>query len=549
VGNTEHARQVLHDDSSARDREGLNVTLVQRLRLVAMSLGLAMIFLDSLIVNVALPAIQEGFGVGESGLQWIVTAYSLGMAVAIMTSATLADLYGRRRLFIVGIALFTASSLACGFAPSLMLLTAARAVQGVAAATVAVTSLALVSAAFPEPKEKARAIGIWNAIATCATPVGPTLGGFMVEHLGWRSIFLVNVPIGVLVIALALRFVAESRDNRPRRLDVPGQVLFVVAVGAFAYATIEAPHSGWLSGTILALFVLAAVAAMAFVAVERRSSDPMMDVSLFRNRTYSLAIVTIFALFFVIYGMLPVTTQYFQNVRGYPSEITGLLVMPFSAMLLVVSLMVGQAVARIGTRIPILAGLSTTIVGLATMAAGLQASTTIVAIGLALCGAGAAMCVTPVTTVAMSTVDPARAGMAAGIMSAQRAIGSTVGFAILGSVLAAWLAATLDRDLAAAVPDPIERRDVAAAIVRDANPRAFVAEIGPSRPIRHPSASTKAAILAAADHDFVAGIRIALGLGAAALIAVLVAGIVGFPAARAEAADTTSLDERTSEAL
>ena len=525
------------------------MTRTQRLTLLAMSLGLAMIFLDALIVNVALPAIQESFGVGESGLQWIVTAYSLGMAVAIMTSATLADTYGRRRLFLAGIVLFTASSVACGLAPSLELLNAARAVQGAAAATVTVTSLALVSAAFLEPKAKASAIGIWTAIASCATAVGPTLGGFMVEHLGWRSIFLINLPIGLFVVALTLGFVAESRDERLRRLDLPGQVLFVTAVGAFVYATIAAPHIGWLSETTIALFVLAAVAAIAFVAVERRSNDPMMDVSLFRGRTYPLAIVTIFVVFFAIYGMLLVTTQYFQNVRGYTPQVTGLLLMPFSAMVFAVSLLVGHAVARVGPRVPILAGLATTIVGLATMAAALHASTTIVAIGLALCGAGAAMCLTPVTTVAMSSVDPTRAGMAAGIMSAQRAMGSTVGFAVLGSVLAAWLAATLDDDLAAAVPDPVERRDVAAKIVDDANPRAFVAEIGPARPIDHPSASTKAAILAAADDDFVAGIRIALGVAAAALIAALSAGIVGFPAAHAVAADTPSLDQGTSEAL
>src|SRR5438067_7362057 len=206
---------------------------VQRFTLAATGFGLFMIFLDALIVNVALPSIQQDFRVGESGLQWVVTAYSLGMAVAIMSAGTLADMFGRRRLYLAGIALFTVSSVACGMAGSLDVLNAARSVQGVAAATVNVTSLALVSAAFPDPKQKAWAIGIWTAIAATALAVGPTLGGILVARSGWRAIFVVNVPVGLAVIALAWRFVAESRDERPRRFDLPGQFLFVAAVGAF----------------------------------------------------------------------------------------------------------------------------------------------------------------------------------------------------------------------------------------------------------------------------------------------------------------------------
>lgn len=198
----------------------------QRFTLVATGLGLFMIFLDALIVNVALPEIQRAFHVGEAGLQWVVAAYSLGMAIFIMSAATLADLHGRRRWYVAGITVFTLASIACGMAPTLPLLNAARGVQGLAAATANVTSLALVSAAFPEPKQKARAIGIWTAIASVGTAVGPTLGGLLVEHWGWRSIFLVNVPVGLVVVFLTWRFVAESRDERPRHFDVPGQALF-----------------------------------------------------------------------------------------------------------------------------------------------------------------------------------------------------------------------------------------------------------------------------------------------------------------------------------
>src|SRR5262245_42393782 len=266
------------------------MTRIQRFTLAATGLGLFMIFLDALIVNVALPSIQEDFKVGESGLQWVVTAYSLGMAVAIMSAGTLADIYGRRKLYLAGIALFTAASIACGMARSIDVLNAARTIQGIAAATVNVTSLALLSSAFPDPKQKAWAIGIWTAIASTALAIGPTLGGILVQRFGWRIIFNVNVPVGLAVLVLTWFFVQESRDPRPRTFDLPGQILFIAAVGAFAYAVIEGPRAGWLSPEILGLFVFAAAAFAAFVAVERRSSDPMMDLTLFRDRTYSLAI-------------------------------------------------------------------------------------------------------------------------------------------------------------------------------------------------------------------------------------------------------------------
>jgi EmrB/QacA subfamily drug resistance transporter len=501
----------------------------QRVTLVATGLGLFMIFLDALIVNVALPVIQADFQVGESGLQWVVTTYSIGMAVAIMSAATLADLHGRRKLYIIGIALFTASSIACGMAPTLDALNVARTIQGIAAATVNVTSLALVSAAFPDPKQKARAIGIWTAIASTATAIGPTLGGLLVQTSGWRSIFLVNVPVGVLAIVLTVRFVAESRDPRERRFDLPGQLLFALAVGSFAYAVIDGPKVGWLSTRIVALFAVAVAALAAFIRFEHASPDPMMDIALFRDRTYSLAIATIFSVLFSIYGMLLVTTQYMQNVRGYSPTDTGLLLLPFSATMTIVSLTVGHLVGKFGTRSPILAGLASLIVGLVIMIAGMPTSVVVVVVGLVFASLGGAACLTPITTLAMTSVPHERAGMASGIMSAQRAIGSTVGFAVLGSILAAWLAATLDRDLATALPDRAQRGEVVAVIVKDANPRAYAAEIGPGRPITHADPVLRDGILRTAAADFVQGIRLALACAIALLAIVLTAGIAWFP--------------------
>jgi EmrB/QacA subfamily drug resistance transporter len=494
----------------------------QHLTLVATGLGLFMIFLDALIVNVALPDIQHSFAVGEAGLQWVVAAYSLGMAVFIMSSATLADLHGRRAWFAAGIAVFTLASIACGLAPTLPLLNFARGVQGAAAATASVTSLALVSAAFPDPAQKARAIGIWTAIASVATAIGPTLGGVLVEQWGWRSIFAVNVPVGAVVLWLTLRFVDESRDERPRSLDFPGQVLFMVAVGALAYAVIEGPKTGWTSPGIIALLAVATLGTYLFLRVERQSADPMMDLTLFRDRSYSLAIGAICAVFFSVYGMLLLITQLLQNVRDYSPERTGLVLLPLSASLTIVSPLVGRLVGRFGARPPILVGLSTLMLGLATLIAGGQGSIAIVLIGLALSGIGAAMCLTPVTTLAMTAVPRDRAGMASGIMSAQRAIGSTVGFAVLGSILAAWLSATLGPDLAVAVPDPAERRVITKAIVGSVNPSAVVAEVGRRSPIvEHLDPAKRAAIVAVAERDFIQGIRIALLVAIVLLAAVL----------------------------
>jgi EmrB/QacA subfamily drug resistance transporter len=513
------------------------MTRVQRITLAATGLGLFMIFLDALIVNVALPSIQHDFRVGESGLQWVVTAYSLGMAVAIMSAGTLADMFGRRRLYLIGIALFTAASVTCGIAGSLAVLNGARAVQGVAAATVNVTSLALVSAAFPEPRLKAWAIGIWTAIATTALAIGPTLGGFLVERTGWRFIFLVNVPVGLAVLALTWRSVAESRDEKPRTFDLPGQLLFMAAVGSLAFAVIEGPRAGWGSPEIVGLFVVAAAALAAFVVTEQRSRDPMMDLSLFRDRTYTLAIVTVFAVLFSVYGMLLVITQYFQNVRLFTPAQAGLLLLPFSLTQTVVSLRVGKLVSIVGSRRLILSGLVCQIVGMGVMIVGLGHDTAIVVAGLVVSAFGDALCMTPITSLAMIAVPADRAGMASGIMSAQRAIGSTVGFAVLGSVLAASLTVTLSEHLAEAIPDPTERLEVTSAIIGNANPRAYSAEIGPGRPITHMNPATEKAILAAADRDFVEGIRISLATAVAVLVVVFLLGFAWFPRGHGGIAD------------
>jgi predicted MFS family arabinose efflux permease len=330
---------------------------------------------------------------------------------------------------------------------------------------------------------------------------------------------------------MTLRYVEESRDERPRTLDLVGQILFMVTVGALAYAVIEGPKAGWTSPGIVTLFAASAIACAVFVWYERRHEDPMMDISLFGDSGYALAIATICTVFFSIYGMLLLTTQFLQNVRGFTPEQTGLLILPFSVAVTVVSPLVGRVVGRFGARTPILTGLAALIAGLVVLMIAGHASAAFVLLGLGLAGIGGALCLTPITTIAMTSVPPQRAGMASGIMSAQRAIGSTVGFAVLGSVLAAWLGATLEPDLATVLPNATERAAVAQSIVQSANPRAHVAEIGPRHPITHPDAATHARIVAVADHDFISGIRVALLVAVSLLAAVLAVGWKWFPRA------------------
>ena len=357
------------------------------------------------------------------------------------------------------------------------------------------------------------------------------------QHSGWRIIFLLNAPVGLVVLALTWRFVAESRDERPRRVDAPGQLLFSAAAGAFAYAVIEGPRAGWLSPQTLGLLATSAVALTGFIFRERRTADPMMDLTLFRDRTYSLAILTIFSTMFAIFGTLFLTTQYLQNVRDYSPTDAGLLLLPFSATVTLGSLEAGRLMGKVGSRRLILTGLISLIAGIGVMGAGMGVSTPVLVIGLVLTGLGNALCLTPITALSMSAVPPERAGMASGIMSAQRALGSTVGFAVLGSVLTAWLGVTLEPHLAPILTDAAEAREVAGSIIANAAPRAYAAEIGPGRPIQYIDPETRAAIVKVADHDFVDGIRLGFSVVIGFLALVLAAGFAWFPRGLGASAD------------
>jgi EmrB/QacA subfamily drug resistance transporter len=511
---------------------GTGFTSRQKLTLLATSVGLFMIYLDATIVNVALPDIQNEFDSGEQGLQWVVAAYSLTMGMFIMSAATLSDKKGRRKAFIGGMILFAAASALCGAAPSLGVLNIGRGLQGVGAATVNVASLALVSAAFPDPKAKAKAIGIWTGIASVGLAIGPTLGGVLTETIGWRSIFFVNVLMGAVGVVLVLAFVDESRDPTPRSLDPPGQLLFIAAIGTLTYALIEGPHTGWRSPLIVGLLVTAAVLVAVFVRVELHSPDPMMDVRVFGDRVYTTAIITLFIVLFCVYGLLLVLTQYFQNVRDYSPERAGIVLLAYTGPMIVLSPVAGAMAAKDGGRRPTLAGVTSLILGLLVIIVGIGRPLVLVIVGLLLVSVATGLALSPTTNVAMSSIPPDRAGMASGIMSAQRALGSTAGFAVMGSVLAAVVGSVLPAKFEPFLAEPA-RTAAVEAVVDDANPRAVVSLIGPGKPLPD-AVAERQELVDAADDAFADGIRIALSVGLVLAILALIAGARVFPKGAAE---------------
>lgn len=499
----------------------------QRLTLLATSLGLFMIYLDATIVNVALPDIQTDFDSGEAGLQWVVAAYSLTMGMFIMSSGTLADRVGRRRALVLGTAVFVGGSTLCGVAPGLMVLNLGRGVQGVGAAVVNVASLALVSAAFPDAKRKASAIGLWTGVAAVGLAIGPTVGGVLTDAIGWRSIFFVNLVIGAISIVLIRLFVDESRDESAGRIDLRGEALFIAAVATVTYALIEGPHEGWWSPLIVGLLTASALLGVVFVVVELRVDEPMMDVHLFRDRVYTVAMVTLFVLLFTVYGLLLVLTQYLQNVLDESASRAGLVLLALTIPIVVFSPVAGNVAGRVGGRWPTILGLLSNVVGVTLVIIGIGGPLVLVLVGLVFMGMASAFVLTPATNIAMASVPTKRAGMASGMLSAQRALGSTAGFAVMGSVLAAVVAARLPDRFAASLP-AADVQPAVDVVVADANPRAVASIIGPGKPLPTDVASVPE-LVDAADETFVEGIRIALASGLVLCVLALVAAWFVFP--------------------
>src|SRR5438876_5684340 len=284
--------------------------------LLAVAFGLFMIMLDNTVVNVALPSIRRDLGISISELEWVFNGYALTFGVLLLTGGKLADLLGRRRIFIAGLVIFTVSSFFCGFAGSAGVLIGARVVQGVGAALMNPATLSIISATFP-PRQRGTAIGIWAGVSALALAIGPLVGGLITEHISWNWIFYINVPVGILGVAASFLFIDESRDETHERLDLPGLATSALGLFALTYALIEANNYGWRSPRIVGSFVLAAVSLVSFILLEQRQYAPMLPLELFRNRTYTGANTVILLVALAMFGVFFFVSLYMQNILGY----------------------------------------------------------------------------------------------------------------------------------------------------------------------------------------------------------------------------------------
>jgi EmrB/QacA subfamily drug resistance transporter len=325
----------------------------QVITLLVTCFGLFMVLLDSSIVTVALPTIQADLHANLSDLQWVVDAFLLPWAALMLTAGTLGDRFGRKRLFLAGLVLFTVGSLLCGLAPTLGWLLVGRAVQGVGAAAIMPGSLALLVAAFPDPRQRAQAIGLWAGVSGLGLAAGPLIGGALIQLSSWPAIFFVNLPVGVVALALGWPLLAESRNPHAGRLDWPGQVLVTGALVCVILALIESSSYGWTSPLILGLFAGAAVCLAAFLLVETRVREPMLPLGLFRSPVFSVGNVGGFLLFFTMLGTFFFVTQFFQSVQGYTAMESGVRTLPTTMGPFLIGPLAGRLTARLGPRLPL----------------------------------------------------------------------------------------------------------------------------------------------------------------------------------------------------
>ena len=404
--------------------------------LAATSFGFVVVQLDVTIVNVAMPQIGANLGAGVTGLQWIVDAYTLAFAALLLTAGSFGDRFGSRRVFSVGLVSFGLASLACAVAPSIGVLIAARAAQGIGAALILPTSLSLLShACAGDSAARAHAIGWWSAIGGVVSAAGPVLGGALTSGLGWRSIFFVNLPICVLGLWATRRYVAETVRSATGRLDVGGQLLAILALFFFTHSVIEAGVRGWTDTAVLAGFAVALVAIAAFVRHESRVAAPMVPLGLFRSKAFGAAIVLGVVMNVTFYGSIFVLSLYFQHAKGYTPTQTGLALLPFTVIMLA-NIASSRLAKRFSARTPVIAGFVLSALGFALLH-GIGDSTPYLRIlpSLLLMAIGAGISTPALTSLILGSVAPSLSATASAIFSAARQVGSAIGVAWFGALV------------------------------------------------------------------------------------------------------------------
>jgi EmrB/QacA subfamily drug resistance transporter len=405
--------------------------------LVAVAIGLFMIMLDNTIVNVALPSIQRDLGIGISELEWVFNGYALTFGVLMLTGGKLADLFGRRRIFIVGLVIFTVASLLCGLAASAGWLIGARVLQGAGSALMNPATLSIITATFP-PRQRGMAIGIWAGVAAMALAIGPLVGGLITEHIGWNWIFFINVPVGVAAILVARFVIKESRDtSHEQRLDLPGLLTSGIGLFALTYALIEANSYGWTSGRIIGLFALAAVALVLFVVLELRQRVPMLDLSLFKNGTFAGANSVMLLVGLAMFGVFFYNSLFIQNVMGYSAVQTGATFLPMTGLIILIAPLAGKFSDQVGSRWLMAPGMVLLSVSLFIFSR-LDAASNFWDLfpGLIVGGLGMGLVMTPTTAAAMGSVAVDKAGVGSAVLNSMRQVGGSLGIAVMGAIVA-----------------------------------------------------------------------------------------------------------------
>jgi EmrB/QacA subfamily drug resistance transporter len=505
--------------------------------LVALLLAAFLVNLDTTLVNVALPALVRDLHATTTQLQWVVDAYNLVFAALLLTFGSLSDRFGRKGMLLAGLVVVGGASLAGGFMTSAGQLIAARAVMGLGAAMTFPATLSLISNVFTERKERARAIGLWGAIAGVAIALGPIVGGYLLAHFSWGSIFIAMAPVAALAIGLVVLAVPASRNPDPTPLDFPGLVLSSAMMALLVYTIIEAPAYGWGSARTVAGFAVAAALLGAFVLAERRTAHPMLDVRLFRNMRFSAASGAVTVAFFTLFGFIFLITQYFQFVRGYSALSAGVRLLPVAMSVAVGSIAGTQLAVRAGTKLVVTAGLVAMAAFYGWVAASMTSSLNygIIAAQMVVYGLGLGLTSAPATESIMGAVSRKMAGVGSAVNDTTRLVGGTLGVAVLGSVYASVYGTRLTATIPAGVPQPV------AALARQSVGAAYVAS-GQLTALGHPAlgqtlhlASTNAFIRGTIIGALVAG-------GVAAAGAILAAIFLPAQPAAQEAAPAPAAD-------